>query len=439
MANIPNATTPATPQTDAPRKAAEHLEDAVKHNEDGLYTSAMAEVNAYLTKHPQEASSYTAAITKKLTDDGMLPRVSLFEAKHDFDAIDFTHSGGLTKVFIDKYRKQEGTNELQRNLLDNITPNKNPLLPKDAYEFKPYLPSGLGKDDIETALTIREQHREQLQHLFEKGPDNKSLYDSITNSDGNVPDGKFDSMTNLSQADKDSLQYLHEYAKRDWHWNKDMSGDEIKQACKENNLDFDQLRNQPPPAQQAAAGGPLDDRTRQAEAEKLKLADAEKAKLADAEKAKLADAEKAKLADAEKAKLADAEKAKLADAEKAKLADAEKAKLAADAEKAKLAEAEKAAQQKADFDRALTVKRGNSYAQSAEKLLDLAGVKDPTAQQLRHLTHQLWAADGHHRAYQLHAGHKIRIDDTIRGNHDLAPLFAVSKQPETIPLPPNVV
>jgi hypothetical protein len=89
--------------------------------------------------------------------------------------------------------------------------------------------------------------------------------------------------------------------------------------------------------------------------------------------------------------------------------------------------AEKTAADKALLDQkildARTVQAGHSYAQTAEALLALAGVKDPSKQQLHRLAHQLWEADNERPANTLPKGWVLNLSDDIRKNKDVAKLL----------------
>ena len=84
----------------------------------------------------------------------------------------------------------------------------------------------------------------------------------------------------------------------------------------------------------------------------------------------------------------------------------------------------KAQEMKKNIDDALTVRKSQSYAHSAERILALAGNTDPTGKQIRTLAHQLWVADGRRKAGTLVTNQKLTLDDQIRKNPDLRKLFA---------------
>jgi hypothetical protein len=120
-----------------------------------------------------------------------------------------------------------------------------------------------------------------------------------------------------------------------------------------------------------------------------------------------------------------------ADKAAAERATAERA--AKEREAAEKANNERIAQAKAESEKAAldqkilearTVQPGHSYAQTAEQLLALAGVKDPTPIQLHRLAHQLWEADRHRPANTLPKGTVLNLSDDIRKNKDVAKLLS---------------
>jgi hypothetical protein len=401
--------------TSAAESTAKHLESAVRHNDDGMFTQSMNEVNQFRHDHPVDAAAFAKAVTNKLKIDQLLPQVSLFEAQHDFDKIDFTKQNQLTRPFVDQFGQHADVNDVQRALLANISDGTNPLMNKGAVD------SGLTKDQIHDGLTTRSQHREEIQHLFEKGPDGKSLYDKIVNMNGDIPSGKFNQLTGLSNADRRALQYLKESRTDTQYWKdffrikgRDLGHGEIKTMLEQNNFDYENLKAHGYKTDAAPAGKqPADPKAAEkAAADKV----AEKA-AADKVAEKAAADKVAEKAAADKvAEKAAADKA----AEKA-AADKVAEKDAAD--KA----AEKAAADKALLDQkildARTVQPGHSYAQTAEALLALAGVNDPSKQQLHRLAHQLWVADGYRPANTLPKHWVLNLSKDIRKNKDVAKLL----------------
>lgn len=73
---------------------------------------------------------------------------------------------------------------------------------------------------------------------------------------------------------------------------------------------------------------------------------------------------------------------------------------------------------------ALTIKKNESYAHCAERLLALAGEKDPTAKQIRELSRQLWIADHRRKAGTLNSGQVLNMDEHVRKNPSLKKLFS---------------
>lgn len=87
-------------------------------------------------------------------------------------------------------------------------------------------------------------------------------------------------------------------------------------------------------------------------------------------------------------------------------------------------EAEKHNEAEKQIKEALTIKKHESYSQCAERLLALAGDKDPTGKQIRELAHQLWVADNRRKGGTLKTGQVLNIDENIRKNPNLKKIFA---------------
>jgi len=89
-------------------------------------------------------------------------------------------------------------------------------------------------------------------------------------------------------------------------------------------------------------------------------------------------------------------------------------------------EYEEAAKQRSNehkINDALTVRSGESYAHSAERLLSLAGNNDPSSKELKDISHQLWVADQRRKKNELKTGQQLNLDSNLRHNPALAKLF----------------
>lgn len=96
----------------------------------------------------------------------------------------------------------------------------------------------------------------------------------------------------------------------------------------------------------------------------------------------------------------------------------------ADVGNAMKAEAAKHRDEEQQIKEALTIKKHESYSQCAERLLALAGDKDPSGRQIRELAHQLWVADSRRKGGTLKTGQVLNIDENIRKNPNLKKIFA---------------
>jgi hypothetical protein len=96
----------------------------------------------------------------------------------------------------------------------------------------------------------------------------------------------------------------------------------------------------------------------------------------------------------------------------------------ADVGNALKAEASKHTESEKQIKEALTIKKHESYSQCAERLLALAGEKDPSGREIRELAHQLWVADNRRKGGTLKTGQVLNIDESIRKNPNLKKIFA---------------
>ncbi len=95
-------------------ETAAKLEKSVKTNDSQSFNHMMKDVTDYRSNHCEsQTKAYMSAVTKKLESDGTLPRVSLFDAKENFNKLDADHNGRLQKQEI-KEASNKASNGLER-------------------------------------------------------------------------------------------------------------------------------------------------------------------------------------------------------------------------------------------------------------------------------------------------------------------------------------
>lgn len=115
---------PAEDITKSANQTADHLEDAVRSGNTESYNKAMTEVNTFRDNHtPAESKVYSAAVTKRLEDDKVLPTVSLFDAQVNFSRIDIGNNGRLEKNELDLFENRKDVNDVQAALSANMRKN----------------------------------------------------------------------------------------------------------------------------------------------------------------------------------------------------------------------------------------------------------------------------------------------------------------------------
>jgi hypothetical protein len=358
-------------------ETADHLEKAVRANDKTGYDNAMAEVNNYQNTHsPQENKAYTAAVTKKLEDDKVLPTVALFEAQSSFSKIDTSGNGRLERGELDNFANRRDVNDLQRNLIGNIQQNYEKIRDIDTWGETWYggNSAAITKGDINDG--VKEQQAQM--NLYAPDKSGKSLIDKLVDKDGNIPHGTIAELRALeakhpgqylSPEDKKTLDDLD--SKRSWYsripFTDDMSASRLNKAASDSATSAPALKDQPrdsrieTPTEATATSTPHQ-----------------------------------------------REMAAQYSREVGHSREHEQAQKDRDVEIAK----------------ALTVHSHQSYAHSAERLLALAGNHDPSAKELREVSHQLWVADGQKKKGELHANHTLTLDDSLKNNPALAKLFA---------------
>ncbi len=358
-------------------EAATHLEKAVRTNDKQGYDNAMTEVNKYRDTHtPDENKAYTAAVTKRLEDDKVLPSVSLYEAQSSFKKIDTSGNGKLERGELDQFVNRRDVNDLQRNLIGNVQENYDKI--RDINQWGERWYGGNSNHITQKDIDKGVKESQAQMNLYAPDKAGKSLVEKLVDKDGNVPHGTLAELRALeekhpgqylSPEDKKTLDDLS--AKRTWGsytpFRDDISKDKLTKM--------------------AVDGG-----NTQALLEQQPLKSRVETPVAPPENATPHQKELAK----EAAKEQSQAEAKTKERDE-KIADA------------------------------LKVKAHESYAHSAERLLALAGNTNPTGKELRDISHQLWVADHKRKRNELHVGQSLTLDENLKKNPALAKLFAASE------------
>ncbi len=244
----------ANDTTQAAEKTAQHLEEAVRSNDAGKYDEVHKEVDEYRKSHSEtDTKAYASAITNKLEQDKLLPAVSMFEAKQDFDKMDTNTDGELSQREIKSFREQRQVNELKQLLLDNVINDQDRIsnLSSDhgiGFSFRFGKDKDISKADLDSGLLqekTAEKNRVHLSNLFSKaGSEQQSLYDRIKDSDGNgnvsldtineMLKNKDSLRPKLNVADENSLKFLQQT----FQDNTTISKHDLQNLCTTNGLDY---------------------------------------------------------------------------------------------------------------------------------------------------------------------------------------------------------
>lgn len=231
------------------------IESAVRSDDNQSYSNALEEVDKYRASHTQdETNQLVGSIAKKLEADKLLPRVSLFEAKREFDKIDVGGDGTLQVRELNAFKGQRDVNELQQKFIDHVVKNFDTVgdhksdWSSDSSIAMPELDAGI------KAAAEREQRETALNNLFHKDDKGKSLYDKLKDEHGNIPPGAIGRLLDLDKQnpnvlgltdqDRASLKLLNENKSINQQYNTfadDMKKDDLKKLCQDNGLAFDKL------------------------------------------------------------------------------------------------------------------------------------------------------------------------------------------------------
>ncbi|HEY9718346.1 MAG TPA: hypothetical protein V6C69_12810 [Trichormus sp.] len=187
--------------------AATKLEGAYRSNDGDAYSKMMKEVSREIKSFGRDkgaAEAYTKALTKKLEDDGILGRISLFETQRDF--VDFNPANA--KQAIEAGLK--GKNPVQQALLKNA---------EGYYDSSSDGKKGTGDGAEPPAkinwdqLSRNDAMKAAMGDIFSPRSDGPSLYDRMRDAKGDIPPDAVQKLLNtpgikLSDDDRRSLQLL---------------------------------------------------------------------------------------------------------------------------------------------------------------------------------------------------------------------------------------
>lgn len=363
------------------QEVASNMEKAVRTNDKQGYENAMNEVNKYRDTHtPDEAKAYTAALTKRLQDDKVLPTVALFELQRDFKKIDTGENERLERGELDNFAHRNDVNDLQRNLIQNVQENYDQIRNINRWGETMF---GLNSDAI-SLKDVNEGVKEQQAQLNLYAPDKqgKSLVEKLVDKNGNIPGGTIKELLNLeakhpgqylSPEDKKTLEDIQ--SKRSWFsrlpFTDDVSKERLEKMATSSATTQQQLEQQPRNSRVDTPAAP----TERPSPEKQEMA-----------------------------------RQYQVEQQEAARKEHEQAVAKEQAQKA--------------LQDALTIhKKNESYAHAAERLLALAGNTDPTGQEIKNLSHQLWVANGRKKAGGVSVGDELQLDDSIKHNEALKKLF----------------
>jgi len=372
----------------------------------------MGEVNAFRDKHtPEETKGYSAAITKRLEDDKVLPTVSLFEAQSNFSKIDTSGNGRLETGELDLYKNRRDVNEVQAAFIANIQKNYDTIRNYSTWGENWY--GGNSKAIADQDINDGVEQQRAIMNLHAPGKDGVSLYDKLSkDKDGNIVGGTFDAALagdkavarTLTPEDKQTILTLQKNQPT-FSFN-DFNKDALEKFERESGLDPNVVQNQ---KRAARAETPVSIENLPPRQEQMQK-----------------DYEREQGLTREKTvnQVGATERVNAQGRERSPHLYPELE--AGRREAAERARSQEGARQKAHDDKlteALTVRKGESYAHSAERLLTLAGHKDFSKEELRQVSRQLWIADQRRKGGELKVGQKLNLDLNLRDNPALAKLF----------------
>lgn len=435
---------PAEDITKSANQTADHLEDAVRSGNTESYNKAMTEVNTFRDNHtPAESKVYSAAVTKRLEDDKVLPTVSLFDAQVNFSRIDIGNNGRLEKNELDLFENRKDVNDVQAALSANMRKNYDQIRMISQYgESWGFNSDAIADQDINDGV---EQQR-AIMNLHAPGKDGVSLYDRMQkDEEGNIAGGTFKKSLKadevlagtLTTEDKQTIETLKKNQPF-WSWN-DFNKDALNEFEKASGLDPAVVQNQQRAAR-VATETPIELPVRQ---EAMRVQDTFEKEVQKAREEKTPTPSIDSIIDKirdnydnrdlqrrdtfraddyfsrydrdgyrgyERGGHRSYDGSRENDSYREALRDIQERHVREAANEKKISAA-------------LTVESGKSYSHSAEKLLALAGNTDPTSKELREVSRQLWIADQKRKANGLTTGQVLQMDANLRKNPSLAKLF----------------
>lgn len=414
---------PAEDVSKSANQTADRIESAVRTGDKEAYTKAMGEVNAFRDKHtPEETKGYSAAITKRLEDDKVLPTVSLFEAQSNFSKIDTSGNGRLETGELDLYKNRRDVNEVQAAFITNIQKNYDTIRNYSTWGETWY--GGNSKAIADQDINDGVEQQRAIMNLHAPGKDGVSLYDKLSkDKDGNIVGGTFDAALagdnavtrTLTPEDKQTILTLQKNQPT-FSFN-DFNKDALEKFERESGLDPNVVQNQKRDARAETHVSIENLPARQEQMQK----DYEREQGLTREKA-ATQVGATERVNAHRRSLAPYYP-ELEGSRREASGFREAPELREAADRARMQEG---ARQKLHDDKinaALTVGKGESYAHAAEKLLTLAGHKDFSRAELKEVSHQLWVADQRRKGGELRVGQKLNLDQNLRNNQVLAKLF----------------
>lgn len=239
----------------AANEIATKIESAVRSDDNQSYSNALEEVDKYRASHTQEETNQlVGSIAKKLEEDKLLPRVSLFEAKREFDKIDVGGDGTLQVRELNAFKGQRDVNELQQKFIDHVVQNFDTV---GDHKSDWSSDSSIAMTELDAGIKAaadREQRETALKNLFQKDAKGTSLYDKLKDDNGNIPpqaignlldmDKQNPKVLGLTDQDRASLKFLNESKTINQQYNAfadDLKKDDLKRLCQDNGLAFDKL------------------------------------------------------------------------------------------------------------------------------------------------------------------------------------------------------
>ncbi|CAN5297346.1 hypothetical protein BH10CYA1_BH10CYA1_28950 [soil metagenome] len=393
-------------------ETATHVEKAFRDNNKPALDSAMSEVNKFRESHtPAEDKAYTAAMTKRLEENKVLPGVSLFVAQQYFDkAVGGDYRLEQSKSGESKY--PDGTNGLVKASIEHIQKNYEQIKnvnTSDGWGW--FNANAVTKQDIDDSVKMQ---RTAL-NAYAPGKDGIALMDKITDADGNISHGKIAALketpTLLSAQENEVLDdfsgrrgYLSYIPMTD-----DLSKARLDESIKKSGLNPEELKDQKRGARVATPVLPENLTSHQEEMVK-------EGKKEEAKTQELLKKDEKKNGPMGPYPASYNDHPQSDQSPKGDANQGDKGRSLPHTEELKNEE------RAAKIAEALKVHKGESYSHSAVRLLALAGNSDPSGKEIRDLSRQLQKA--HHWKRELNVNESLTIDKAeSKKNPALAHIF----------------